>query len=182
MRINWTEIAGLMAFAPAAIASTAAAATTPKLQRFKRRWWTVVAGVHAILTFEILTNNRFAMGNAIRGVLRNAGVYQERRPFQAAVDGCIGIIALFAVWRLARSAPDSWSALACGTTAVAFAIFVAETVSLHSVDTFFYKSLGPILFIGWMWLACGATTGFAAFRSASAYSSNNGEPQRARGT
>jgi hypothetical protein len=36
------------------------------------------------------------------------------------------------------------------------ALFAVETVSLHTIDAIFYRPVGPVLLIGWLWAAASA--------------------------
>lgn len=163
MQINSTEAAGFIAFIPAAIAAFIAAGADRRRQ--VRNGWGLIAAVYALLSVEILASTRHWLGIALRDWLRAAHVYPERRPVQAALVLVVIAVVLVAAFTLVRRAPTRGLAVAYGATTAALGIFIVETVSLHAVDGVVYAPVGPILLIGWLWLACGWLTTIAALWS-----------------
>ena len=161
MQINSTEAAGFIAFVPAAIAAWVAAAAA----RRPARNWAVIGVVYVLLSIEILASTRHRLGIALREWLRAAHLFPERRPVQAVLILVIVTIVLLAAFIMIRRAPTRNLAVASGATIALIGIFVVETVSLHAVDGVVYAPLGPILLIGWLWLACGWVTTAAALGS-----------------
>jgi hypothetical protein len=163
MQINSTEAAGFIGFIPAAIAALFAAVSDPRPP--VRKGWALIGAIDALLTIEILASMRHRLGIVLREWLRASHLFPERRPVQAALILVILAIALLAAFALVRRMPTRTLAMAAGATAAALGIFIVETVSLHAVDGVVYAPAGPILLIGWLWLACGWLTTAAGFWS-----------------
>ena len=162
MQINSTEIAGLLAFIPAASAAGAAAARTRARGEKGARRWGVIAVIHAILAAEVLATTRYEVGDAIRNLLRRADEYSGRGGPQAAALLLIAALAIVVSFIVARKVQTRAAAVASVATVAAVTVFVVESVSLHRVDAMLYGPAGPILLIGWLWLACGWTSAIAA--------------------
>jgi hypothetical protein len=45
------------------------------------------------------------------------------------------------------------------------ALFGLETISLHQVDSVLYCPVGPVMLIGWLWMALGAEVVWVATRT-----------------
>lgn len=164
MQINSTEAAGFIAFIPAAIAALIAA-IIPRRSSV-RKAWALIGTVYVLLSVEILASTRHHLGIALREWLRATHLFPDRRPVQAVLILIVVTIVLLATFALARRAPTRTLAAATCVTAAALGVFIVETVSLHAVDAVVYSRVGPILLIGWLWLACGWLTTAAAVWSA----------------
>lgn len=164
MQINSTQAIGLIAFLPATLLALVAARRAPR----GGGGWSVIAAIHLLLALELFAGMRHRLSGLLSHWLRTAGVYADRRPPQAAVDAILVALAAAAIWRVARGRQHRTLTIARAATAMLLALFVAETVSLHAVDAIMYRPAGPVLLIGWLWLACGWTTASAAagFRGA----------------
>lgn len=158
MQINSTELAGLLAFVPAAFASALA---TGRAAMRERRGWTALACIYALLTVEILASTRHHVDRLIVGWLRAAHVYPERRPAQAAVIILLVVLGMLAARYVMRGASGRLR-LATGATIAVVVLFIVESVSLHAVDAVLYRAAGPVMLIGWLWLLCGWTAAAAA--------------------
>ena len=159
MQINSTELAGLAAFIPAALASAAAAG---RGATWRRRGWTVLAVIYALLTVEIIASTRHQLDRLIVAWLKAHHLYPERRPAQAAAILLLLVLGLLAARYVLRLAPAGRLKIATAATAAVVTLFVVESVSLHALDAILYRPVGPIMLIGWLWLACGLTTVGAA--------------------
>ena len=168
MQINSTQAAGLLAFIPAAAAAGAACWAIGRNGRDSRRYWGAMAAIHLILTIEIIGSFRHRLNQVIGGWLQADGLYGERRPAQAMVIVVTLLLALALTALILRKAPTRAQALAAGATAGAVLVFTIECISLHAVDAYFYRPVGPIMAIGWLWLACGWMTAAIALADASA--------------
>ena len=162
MQINSTEVAGLLAFAPAAFTTGAAAARTRARRGKGALRWGIIAAIHALLVAEVVASTRFVAEDEIRQLLRQANEYSERRGPQADALLLIAAMAIVIAFLVVRKSPTRTSAIASGATVAAVTIFVVEGVSLHRVDAILYAPAGPILLIGWLWLACGWSSAIAA--------------------
>lgn len=63
-------------------------------------------------------------------------------------------VTLFLFWR------QGAARLAASITIAVSALFAIEMVSLHAVDAVFYRPIGPVLMLGWVWVI--ATAGICA--------------------
>lgn len=176
MQINSTELAGVFAFAPPTFAAIVAFGQASRNKYSTRRSWAVIALVYAILCVEVLARTRYVIGDEIRDFLRQNGVYSERRPVQAATLLVLVVFAALIAIYFARSAANRAHAIASASAVVVIALFFAESVSLHAVDGILYARAGPVLLIGWLWLACGwFTTAAAAAQAARVSASRTGD-------
>jgi hypothetical protein len=161
MQINSTEAAGFLAFLPAALACAATFWARRRNHRRETRW-AVLSLIYTLLSAEILLSLRHRVDQAIGDTLRAAHLYPERRPAQAAAVIVVVILSLLVTRVNVRSAPTSRLSIASGATAPLLSLFVVESISLHAIDAILYRPIGPIMLIGWLWLACGWTTLVAA--------------------
>jgi hypothetical protein len=56
--------------------------------------------------------------------------------------------------------------LAASITIAVSALFAIEMVSLHAVDAVFYRPIGPVLMLGWVWVIAAAGICAAAIQFA----------------
>ena len=161
MQINSTQLAGLLAFVPAAIAAAFACVEGARRQG-ARVAWAAMAIIYCLMSIEVVVMTRTQITDAKRGWLRNAGVYLDRRPAQIALL-VIGIsIVAFGTRMITRLAPTRCLVIATCATAALVMLFIVETISFHDIDMVLYRPAGPVLLIGWLWLACGWTSTAAA--------------------
>ena len=160
MQINFTQAAGLLAFIPAAVAAARASSGACR----GRIDWAVISAIHALLAMEIVASGRHRLRGLADDWLRLDSVYGERRPVQLAMLIAVIVLAMLAGRLLFRRPPSGRLALARGATAAVVTLFAVETVSLHPIDMALYRPLGFMMLIGWLWLAGGLTTTFAALR------------------
>lgn len=162
MHINSTQLAGLVAFAPASLAAALACRSGGRSRAHATGTWAAVAAIHAVLAVEVLARTRYLVGEGVREWLQRGGFYSERRPAQASALLILAALAALVMIQLMRTAPSWPSALARAAAVIVAALFIGETVSLHAIDGILYHPAGPMLLIGWLWLACGSTTLAAA--------------------
>ena len=115
MQINSTELAGLLAFVPAALGCCLAAArTSPRRQR---KGWGLLAIIYALLTVEVLASTRHRIRGAVNDWLIADHIYPDRRPAQAAVILLLIVIGVIAARFVLRSVPTRRLRLATDATA-----------------------------------------------------------------
>lgn len=162
MQIDSTELSGFVAFLPPAVACAVAA----RCKGIGSKRWAILAIIYALVSIEILVRGRHLIDQAIGDWLRAEQLYPERRPPQAAAILVLLMLALLAARFVLRRAPTRRLKIATGATAAALTLFVVESVSLHAVDAIFYRPVGPIMLIGWLWLVCGWTAAAVAASAA----------------
>jgi hypothetical protein len=162
---NPTRSAGQLAFAAAAVAAALVARRTvaPDL----RLWWTV-ALVFALLWIETAVEWRFVPRSVAQHTLEARGAYGSRTGLQemllvALAAGALAAVVAAVGVALGRRRSGALRARFHASTRVAFAataalvvLFVVEAVSLHAIDAWLYATVGPMLAIGWLWLASSA--------------------------
>jgi hypothetical protein len=150
---NPTQLMGLLSFATAAIACVIAARRS---EPGDARIWNALGLLNAVFFAEIYAGTRYHLLGLIVGLLKADGRYDQ---IHGSVQGAVvilvaGIGALFAARILfSRQVGRGATRLAAGITVVVAALFAIETMSLHSLDAIFYRPIGPVLALGWMWAA-----------------------------
>ena len=122
--INSTQLAGLIAFTLAALVTWyAARRSTPA----RRRAWQWAAAAYALMFAEVVFGARHIISKAIGNLFRVEGVYDERRPFQAAV--IVVLLALIWIgfaWAFAGRKRQGWQLdLSHAAIFIAFNVFPA---------------------------------------------------------
>lgn len=158
MQINPTQFAAVLAFGSAALLAWSASYAAP----LQRRRWVLIAAAHGLLAFEAVAMSRHAIGTAIVGMLKSAELYPDRRPAQLVALLILTGLAMLTSWRFMRGAECRSTAVATASTLTLLFLFGVESVSLHAVDQVLYQRQGPLLLVGWLWLACGLTTAIGA--------------------
>jgi hypothetical protein len=147
VQINWTLVAGLAACSLAAAANwDAGTAAGPR-----RGPWRGLAIVYWLLTVELVLDLRFALiGAGMVGSGRHAMQLGAALAMLA-----IAAAALVMIGRAGRRTPEFAFA---GVVAVAMALlFGVEMLAVGAIGALLYRPVGPLLLIGWLWLAVGAT-------------------------
>ena len=169
---NPTRAVGQVAFAVAAVLAALAATAAGRRRTVAdaRLWWTV-AVVFALLWIETALNWRFVPRTVAHRLLDARGGYGARAGLQEALLVALGAAIVVAVVasvlvrrRRARLASTTRAAFAATTALVA--LFAVEAISLHALDVRLYAAVGPLLAVGWLWLAASAVVvGMAAAHS-----------------
>ncbi len=141
-----TQWAGLVAFGSAAAACLSLRVPSGR----------ILAAVNGCLAAECALGFRHGIHDRVIALLGD--YYPERQPFQIAlvlIAALTGLILLARRWRGARKTSVNVSLIATGAALLLFAV---ETISLHALDRLLYRPAGPVLFIGWLWIATGSLT------------------------
>lgn len=157
---NATQMAGLGATASAMVACVVAAKAP----------WRLLAVFHGVLFLEILLGLRHQIhALAGRGLMAEA-LYGERRPMQIALLAGMLAAGVLILWLAGRQKhlPAKVGMLSSGLLA---ALFVVEVISLHAIDAVLYRRIGPLMVIGFLWVALCGITALAAL-------SDRGVPSR----
>lgn len=158
---NPTQASGFLAFGVAAL-SALLAARTPTVAA--RRSWAWIGGVQLALAAEILVEVRYVLHDRFSTVLAAFGSYGSRRSLQVVLIAILLALAALAWKRWRPERGGTWPArTARVASALALLNFVIETISLHQIDAVLYRSLGPVLLNGWLWLAEGGVVAVCAW-------------------
>ncbi len=148
---NPTQLTGVLAFAGAAIACAIASRRT---QGRDTRLWALLAVVHFLFFIEIFAGFRHRIHDFADGILMARGLYDERRAPQELIVMSVGAIAfVFVLLPLLLRRFSLAARLAASVTIAVSGLFAIELVSLHAIDAIFYRWIGPVYLIGWMWAA-----------------------------
>jgi hypothetical protein len=160
--IDATQIAGVLAFAAAALACAVAAVgargNAPTL-------WRVLALFFGVVAIEVVAGLRYQAHDWVTTMLQHGGVYPQRASLQRvlialAAGLLVAGVALICALRTRGAALQV--ALAAGFCVVMF--FALESISLHGIDAVLYRPVGPLRLIGWLWLCLAAGAIGAALR------------------
>src|SRR5690606_12386341 len=123
----------------------------------------VLAAANGLMAAECALGLRHTLHNKMIWLLGE--YYRERLPFQVALllAASLAALTLLAMrWSRVTDAPDTTPLMATGAALLLFAL---ETISLHAIDRLLYLRAGPILVIGWLWIAAGSLTIISAARN-----------------
>jgi hypothetical protein len=160
---NPTELTGLLSFAAATIACLIAARRSGSRDA---RTWKVLALMNCLFLMEIYFGLRYPITQLARTLLETDGLYaQLHGSIQEIIVISIialGCLSLFLLW---RQVAGGAARIAASITVAVLFLFAIETVSLHSVDAVFYRPIGPVLMLGWVWGIAAAGICLAATQS-----------------
>jgi len=127
---------------------------------YSRQTWSILALFHLLFLFEILLGYRHDAHDAFSNVLRHLSLYAEKQTAQIIliiIATCLAI--LITSWLISRirNRPTT-EKVAILASLMVFFLTVIEMISLHNIDAILYKSIGPISFIGWLWIICCTVT------------------------
>lgn len=141
-----TQWAGVVAFGGAAAACLSLRVPSGR----------ILAAVNGCLAVECALGFRHGLHDQVIRLLGD--YYPERQPFQIAlvlIAAFTGLTLLARRWRPARMTSASVPLIATGA---ALFLFAVEMISLHALDRLLYRPAGPVLVIGWLWIAIGTVT------------------------
>jgi hypothetical protein len=158
---NPTQIVGVLSFTAATITCMIAAHRSARDARI----WKILALINCLIVVEICIGLRHRVNGFSESLLKVDGLYPkmhgEIQEIIIIVIGTVGLIiaALFLFWRsVARGA----ARIAASITVAVLALFAIETISLHALDAIFYRHIGPVLMIGWLWASAATAISLAA--------------------
>lgn len=142
----------------------------------RQRNWGLLATMLAAMAALIATNAHWTLHDAIRATMISHDLYGEHVMVQIAITSAAAVMfAVAGLWVLLRQhGPLRWASI---TTIALFALMMIQAVSIHRIDTVFSQSVGPIMVIGWLWIAGASIVIFAALfdRRASIYFTHSGK-------
>ena len=159
---NPTQLVGILAFAAAAIACLVA---MRRPGRHDERAWLMLAFINFLCLVEIFVGLRHRVQAFGASILMANGTYAQRGPMQEIVISSFAVAALICAILILSWYKTTGPAarVATSVTIAVLALFSIEAVSLHAIDAIFYRSIGPVLLIGWIWALASAAIVFAAF-------------------
>ena len=159
--INLTQLTGLLCFAAAVLACMIAARRSDR--RDARVWWGL-AFTNGLFLLEVYFGLRHRIHDHFVERLMAEGEYGQRRGMQEFIIISLATMALICgtLFVFSRRLGGAVRIAASLTIALAM-LFAVETVSLHALDAIYYRPIGPILLIGWIWAVAAAGICLAAF-------------------
>lgn len=153
-QIDWTKWVGITAFSVTAFTHFLVSISKYVNTRLLRQYWFGMSALYSIFSIDIVFNMRHTLLRKYVVLLISEGKYNDRRPAQlAALILIIGIIIWLAI-RNFNSKLDMKTKFAILLSIFSVFLFSSEIISLHQLDAIIYKSAGPILLIGWLWVFC----------------------------
>ena len=151
---NPTQLVGILSFAAASIACFIAARRPLSKDAST---WKALTVINSLFLFEILVGIRHRLHNFAVTMFFADGKYAQRVPIQEILILSLAVIAVILAailfsWRRAAGGPAK---IVMGITFLVMLLFAIETVSLHAVDAVFYRTIGSVMMIGWLWLFAG---------------------------
>lgn len=123
----------------------------------------MLAMFYALLCVELVANTRHTLLRTIGGIFGLGSYYMDRRPVQLAALAILVGLVVWLAWRTMRTAARRPGVRSARIVALAAtSLFAAEIVSLHQIDAVMYRRIGPVMLIGWLWLACGVCAAIVA--------------------
>lgn len=141
-----TQWAGLVAFGGAAAACLSLRGPSGR----------ILAAVNGCLAAECALGFRHGLHDRVIALLGD--YYPERQPFQIALVLIAAFTGLILLARRGRRARKTSASVPLIATGAALLLFAVETISLHALDRLLYRPAGPVLVIGWLWIATGSLT------------------------
>jgi hypothetical protein len=161
---NPTQLTGLLSFVAATIACLVAARRSTSRDA---RTWYLLAFANFLFLTEVYFGLRLRITARAIEMLKPRGMYNLLHgSYQEMLDLVIATIAaILVILVLTRCQVGRATRLALSLTVAVLALFALETVSLHAIDAIFYRPIGPVLTVGWLWAIAAAAICFAATRS-----------------
>jgi hypothetical protein len=160
--INPTQLTGLLSFAAAAASCLIAARRSAARNA---RVWQVLGFMNGMLFVEVLAGSRHRIHDYVNALLKAEVEYGQRREMQKPIIILLATTALICVmaFLLSRRPDGAAVRIAASLVIALLALFSIETVSLHALDAVYYRPMGPVLLIGWMWAFASIGICWAAF-------------------
>lgn len=122
--------------------------------------WLSILFAQLAMLIELQLSTRFDAGEVLRGMIRDMGLYENRRQLQAMAFAVVSlpmIVVFSTVFYMVRKRGMAvW--LAVGGTLWSVSLFCLPLISLHAVDRIIYHNIGPVMFISLLWSIGAAVT------------------------
>jgi len=156
VEINATQLAGILSFAMPAIFCALAGRRLTGI-------WYVLAALYTLLAVEVIFGNRHLISETLSAWSADTWVHNNRRGIVAVlIIGTISLFAIKGIISIAKLNKALIYKISLMTATSIIAVFILEIASLHHVSALLYTSSGPVLLIGWIWLALGTIAALAA--------------------
>ena len=144
-----SDLIGLLSFATAAIACAVAARRSAV--RDPRTWY-FLALMNCLFVMEIYFGSRYRITELAKTALAKEHLYGTLHGwFQEIVIIAIVVVILLAVILFVWRITGTGARVAAILTIAVMVLFATETISLHSIDAIFYRPIGGVLLLGWVW-------------------------------
>lgn len=162
--INYTQWAGIIG---AGIAMLSCLLSTWRF-RSSRQTWPILALFYLLFLFEMLLGYRHDVHDLFENyALPHLILYAEKQTVHIIliiIATCLAILTAGGVSNRIRSRPAT-EQVAIFASLMVFFLTIIEGISLNAIDAILYKLIGPIIFIGWLWIMCCTVTTCAALLS-----------------
>jgi hypothetical protein len=147
---NPTQLIGLLSFAAATIACLAA---SRRSDRCDSRAWLIMVFTNGFFFVDVLIGLRHRIHDYVAAILMAEGQYGQRRGMQESMIVWLTTTAfiLVTLFFFSRRLGGGSVRIAVGLMAALVLLFAIETVSLHALDAVYYRPIGPVMLIGWLW-------------------------------
>jgi hypothetical protein len=119
----------------------------------------VLAAIELVLALDMIFEWRLAFHTFCVNLLMKYNLYQERRPFQAALLVTLGcVLLLFSGSAIRRYRARGGALLAVGGISMSIGLWVLEIISMHEVDQALYHLVKGVMVIAPLWVSACAIT------------------------
>ena len=130
--------------------------------------WSILSLFYFLFLLEILGGYRHDVHDLFENdALPHLILYAEKQTVHIIliiIATCLAILTAGGVSNRIRSRPAT-EQVAIFASLMVFFLTVIEGIGLNAIDAILYKFIGPIMFIGWLWIMCCAVTSSAALLS-----------------
>ena len=147
---NPTQFAGLLSYGGAIAACVIALS-----RRSDRTWWIVIAATFVGLALDVGLGLRFELTQLLGNLMGYDQWYGVRRPVQAGIIVVAALGLAVMVWRLWRGGARRETRIAGVLAAIGLGLCLLEAISLHQVNEWTSRKIGPIMLIAWGWVSIG---------------------------
>ena len=128
-----------------------------------RQWpWSFIGGLNMAMAIECGLGMRHHAHNFAIELM--GPFYLNRAGLQIGLIFIVATIVFLTTLLLLNRSYGRAPATVIAATGFALALFLVETISLHAFDSFLYQKAGPLLIIGWIWMALALVTAIEALR------------------
>lgn len=134
-------------------------------------FWRWLAVTYFLYASEIVIGLRHMLRSPVVDVMQAVGVYQERGTLQLVLLASLLLVVALSIgsiggyWAVRKRQKAKFKVrycLALVATGLLFQVFLIELVSLHNIDALFYRSLGGLMAIAWLWIGLSTIVALAA--------------------
>lgn len=129
-----------------------------------RKDWLAIAALLVAMALVIATGAHWMLHDTVRAMLMNNGDYAGHAGLQIAIMVAVLLAVGVAGVRitLSRRGARRWAWL---TVMALIALFCVQAISIHGIDGLLGRGIGPVMLVGWAWLAGAAVITLAALHA-----------------